>query len=209
MHFFPDLRHINAIQKMLQSIRSRWSVCRVLHWLLLLGTWDIASSFIGAKCKVQLKTGVSYMVDIEVDNNGVVLAALCKCAAGMGPEARCRRVVIVLPGLTVYRDEGGMKREQTYPTAAAVSCCEEDAWGWGHLWEQTTCSYQETKLCTYLPHLPERRYYLNYNNFFLNTWKACPRVGQRPVAQLSSPANVRGIINDHVYLRKPPDTHCL
>ena len=102
----------------------------MLHWLLLLGTWDIASSFIGAKCKVQLKTGVSYMVDIEVDNNGVVLAALCKCAAGMGPEARCRRVVIVLPGLTVYRDEGGMKREQTYPTAAAVSCCEEDAWGW-------------------------------------------------------------------------------
>ena len=62
------------------------------------GTLNLKSYFIRAQCRAQMKTGVSYIVDVEVDDNGVIMAAQCECAAGMGPDAHCKHVANVLHG---------------------------------------------------------------------------------------------------------------
>ena len=59
------------------------------------------------------------------------------------------------------------------------------------------------------PRPPERKNDPNYNNYFFNVWKACPTVGERPVAQLFSPANVRAIVHDHCYVKQHPEFQCL
>ena len=60
-----------------------------------------------------MKTGVHYLVDIELDLDGLVCRAQCECAAGMGPSAHCKHVLAVLYGLTVYKAEGGLKTTET------------------------------------------------------------------------------------------------
>ena len=44
-------------------------------------------------------------VDVMVDSCGIVQECQCDCAAGMGPEANCKHVCIVL--ITLTRVKGG------------------------------------------------------------------------------------------------------
>ena len=69
--------------------------------------------FVRAKCQAQMKSGVSYIVDVELDNDGMVCTVQCECAAGMGPVAHCKYVCTVLYELTVYVTEGGLKAIKT------------------------------------------------------------------------------------------------
>lgn len=62
-----------------------------------------------AKCQAQMKSGMTYIVNIELDENGIICAAQCKCAAGMGPAAHCNHAVAVMHGLSVCAAEGELK----------------------------------------------------------------------------------------------------
>ena len=69
--------------------------------------------FVRAKWQAQMKSGVSNIVDVELDNDGMVCTTRCECAVGMGPVAHCKHVCTVLYGLTVYVTEGGLKAIKT------------------------------------------------------------------------------------------------
>ena len=45
-----------------------------------------------------------YNVDIQLDSLGVVQQCQCECAAGMGPEAHCKHVGLVLHALTNVKE---------------------------------------------------------------------------------------------------------
>jgi len=45
-----------------------------------------------------------YNLDIQLDSLGVVQQCQCECAAGMGPEAHCKHVGLVLHALTKLKE---------------------------------------------------------------------------------------------------------
>ena len=75
-----------------------------------------------------MKSGVSYIVDVELDNDGMVCTTRCECAAGMGPVAQCKHVCTVLYGLTVYVAEGGLRGSKHARKLCSSSCCEAGSW---------------------------------------------------------------------------------
>lgn len=60
-----------------------------------------------------MKSGVTYILDIELDENGIIFAAQYECAAGLGTAAHCKHAVAVMHGLSVCADERELKVAET------------------------------------------------------------------------------------------------
>ena len=63
------------------------------------------SPFDSTLCVEKRKSTV-YLLDVMVDSCGIVQESQCDCAAGMGPEAHCKHVCVVL--ITLTRVKGGI-----------------------------------------------------------------------------------------------------
>ena len=162
-----------------------------------------------AKCLAQMKSGVSYIVDVELDNNdGMVCTTQCECAAGMGPVAHCKHVSTVLYGLTVYVNEGLLKAIETCTQTLQQFHAVKRAHG-GSPVKASNLKLPFGTQTVYDPRPVERRNVANYQHMFSSNWKACPRVGERPVSHLLEPGSVRALVNDHTYCAQPTEDCCL
>lgn len=166
------------------------------------------SYFVAARCRAQMKNGVTYLVNIQLDAIGAVLAAECECAAGMGPDAHCKHVAAVLYGLSVYQKEGELKTERTCTQKLQQFHATKKPHG-GSPVKAANLSLPFGGDIVGDPRPPQFRNRAGYNAFFLNTWKACPGVSRRPVSHLFEPANMHGIVNDHNYCDTDYETDCL
>lgn len=52
-----------------------------------------------------MKTKVTYKVDIKINKHGVVEESQCECTVGLGPDAHCKHVALVLFAIS-NRSEG-------------------------------------------------------------------------------------------------------
>ena len=162
-----------------------------------------------AKCLAQMKSGVSYIVDVELDNNdGMVCTTQCECAAGMGPVAHCKHVSTVLYGFTVYVNEGLLKAIETCTQTLQQFHAVKRAHG-GSPVKASNLKLPFGTQTVYDPRPVERRNVANYQHMFSSNWKACPRVGERPVSHLLEPGNVRALVNDHTYCAQSVEDYCL
>ena len=164
--------------------------------------------FVRAKCQAQMKSGVSYIVDVKLDNDGMVCTTQCECAAGMGPVAHCKHVSAVLYGFTVYVTEGGLKAIETCTQTQQQFHAVKRAHG-GSPIKASNLKLPFGNQTVYDPRPVERRNVANYQHVFSNNWKACPRVGERPVSHLLEPGNVRAVVNDHTYCTQSIQDCCL
>ena len=60
-----------------------------------------------------MKKGVTYLIDVCIDENAIVLECQCECGAGMGPESHCKHVRTVLWALICHSNGVGVITEQT------------------------------------------------------------------------------------------------
>lgn len=59
-------------------------------------------TFIKARLAAEMKKKISYNVDVSVDEHGVVVECQCDCGAGMGPEAHCKHVCVIIFALIKF-----------------------------------------------------------------------------------------------------------
>ena len=166
--------------------------------------------FVRAKWQAQMKSGVSYIVDVELDNNDgmTVCTTQCECAAGMGPVAHSKHVSPVLYGLTAYVTAGGLEAIETCTQTLQQFHAVKRAHG-GSPVKATNLKLPFGNQTVYDPRPVERRNVANYQHMFSSNWKACPRVGERPVSHLLEPGNVRALVNDHTYCAQLIEDCCL
>lgn len=164
--------------------------------------------FVRAKCQAQMKSGVFYIVDVELDNGDIVCTTQCECAAGMGPVAHCKHVSTVLYGLAVYVTEGGLKAIETCTQTLQQFHAVKRAHG-GSPVKASNLKLPFGNQTVYDPRPVERRNVPNYQHMFSNVWNSCPRVGERPVSHLLEPGNVRALVNDHTYCAQSIEDRCL
>ncbi|KAK2140510.1 hypothetical protein LSH36_1333g00025 [Paralvinella palmiformis] len=60
--------------------------------------------YICGRVSVEMYKKCIYNVDIQLDSLGVVQQCQCECAAGMGPEAHCKHVGLVIHALTKLKE---------------------------------------------------------------------------------------------------------
>ncbi|KAK7092864.1 uncharacterized protein [Littorina saxatilis] len=164
--------------------------------------------FIKSKCQAQMKTQVNYIVDVEIDADGLVSEAQCECAAGMGPTAHCKHVSAVLHGLSVYVSEGGMKTLETCTQTLQQFHAVKRAYG-GSPVKAEKLKLPFGDMTVYDPRPVSGRERVNYSSHFFNTWKACPLVSERPVSHLFQPVNMRAVAHDHDYCVETVEDRCL
>ena len=154
---------------------------------------NLLRQVIRAKCRAQMKTGVHYLVDVELDLDGLVWGAQCECAAGMGPSAHCKRVsavlyglckrvLAVLCGLTVYKAEGGLKTTETCRQILQQFHAVKRAHGGSPVKApKLTLPFGREEKIVYDPRPEDRRNQASYQNHFANVWKTCSTFKDRPV----------------------------
>ena len=54
----------------------------------------------------EMRTNVTYQVDIALDQDGVVIESQCECGAGQAPTAHCKHVVTVLYAMSCFNSTG-------------------------------------------------------------------------------------------------------
>jgi hypothetical protein len=69
--------------------------------------------YIHARSYAEMQKGMSYFIDISLDNNGIIQECQCDCAAGQGPEAHCKHVQTVLWALVCLSITGQVTTEET------------------------------------------------------------------------------------------------
>ncbi|KAK2152592.1 hypothetical protein LSH36_323g00028 [Paralvinella palmiformis] len=60
--------------------------------------------FILGRVSAEMIKNCIYKVDLKIDHMGVVQESHCECASGMGPEAHCKHVVLVMFALTKVKE---------------------------------------------------------------------------------------------------------
>ena len=70
-------------------------------------------TYIRAQVWAEMRKSVSYLVDLKLDPNGVLLEAQCECGAGQGPSAQCKHVSTVAYSLTRFCKDGSTLTELT------------------------------------------------------------------------------------------------
>lgn len=164
--------------------------------------------FVRSKCQAQMKSGVSYIVDIEIDCDGLVCEAQCECAAGMGPTAHCKHVSAVLYGLSIYVAEGNIKTMETCTQTLQQFRAVKRAHGGSPVKAENLKLPFGDKI-VFDPRPVSGRGKEDYEVVFFDTWKACPLVSERPVSHLFEPANIRAVVNDHDCCKEPLEDQCL
>ena len=166
---------------------------------------DRNCSFVCGRVSAEMYKKVVYKVDVRIDHLGVVDQCQCECAAGMGPDAHCKHVGLVLHALTKVQ-EGIITAEtctqvlQTFHQAKKYS-------GSPVKMENTllrSSSAPMTALKDFDPRPVHRRNTPEYPDHFRSVWLNSTATDP-PIRQLYAPANVYGVANDHRYANSPED----
>ena len=164
---------------------------------------DDDTFIVGRVCAEMRKTLI-YRADVKLDKHGVVQEAQCECAAGMGPEAHCKHVMVVLFALTHSKNgittmETCTQQLQTFHqvkkyTGSPVKMQDLNLRRDGAL----------QHLKDFDPRPQSLRKRQEYPHHFRKTWLNS-RAPDIPIRHLYPPANIYAINNDHDYLLLSPE----
>lgn len=157
--------------------------------------------FITARVSAEMKKNCIYTVDLHLDACGIVLAAQCECAVGMGPGAHCKHVCLALFALT-KQQIGIITKEtctQTLQTFHVVKPYNGSPVKMQDLKLRRSRPLHE--LATFDPRPNRFRNSSQYPYYFRNVCLNA-RVQNIPIRQLYEPANLHALVNDHAYMPK-------
>lgn len=157
-----------------------------------------------------MKKKVIYNVDVSVDDHGVLLECQCDCGAGMGPEAHCKHVCLVIYALVKFTQSKHItvrktctEMLQTFHKAKKYKGRPLEA---KELNLRTGGKKRSTlkDLASYDPRparfIKEDHYQTRFFNLCLNY-----SVNSMPITQLVKPANLYAVAHDHDYLQFSPE----
>ncbi|KAK2162530.1 hypothetical protein LSH36_97g07062 [Paralvinella palmiformis] len=156
--------------------------------------------FIRGHVSAEMKKPCLYEVDIKLDSHGVVDECQCECAVGMGPDAHCKHVMLVLFALTKARD--GIKTAET--------CAQQlHSFQQAKKYNGPPVKMEDVKLVingsrshlhNFDPRPVEYRNQLGYPDHFRSVWLNS-EAKDIPIRQLFELADIRVVNLDHDYLR--------
>ncbi len=179
------------------------------RWLLSIRSASVDNAiFICGRVSAEMSKKVVYMVDVKVDSFGVVQEAQCECAAGMGPEAHCKHVSLVIYATTKHST--GITTQKTCTQSLQTFHQAKSYKGSPIKMENLQLRRDDKKLKQVLfdPRPIHRRNTLEYPHLFRNVWlnSAAEDI---PIRQLYPPANIYAMNIDHDYLVKPMEDQFL
>ena len=150
----------------------------------------------------------TYKVDVKLDCHGVAEESQCECAVGMGPDAHCKHVMLVLVALTRARD--GIKTAETCTQQLQTFHQAKKYSG-----SPVKMRYLKLRRDGSLSHIlnvdPRPVEYRNrpeYPDHFRSVWLNS-RTKDIPIRHMFKAANVRGVHHDHDYLSETPEDQFL
>ena len=69
--------------------------------------------YVHSRCHAEMRKSVTYLFDVCVDRNAVIVECQCECRAGMGPDAHSKHVRTVLWALIYHGDGQALLTEET------------------------------------------------------------------------------------------------
>lgn len=166
---------------------------------------DRSFSFICGRVSAEMFKKVVYKVDVRIDHLGVIDQCQCECASGMGPEAHCKHVGLVLHSLTKVK-EGIITAEtctqvlQTFHQAKKYTGSPVKM---ENILLRSSSSHMSA-LKGFDPRPLHHRNRVEYPDHFRSVWLNSTATNP-PIRQLYCPANVYGIANDHQYMSSSPE----
>jgi putative phage-type endonuclease len=166
--------------------------------------------FIKSSCHAEMRKGVSYTVDIQLDSRGSVKETQCECAAGMGPAAHCKHVSTVLYGAVMFSKKLTIKTEETCTQKLQSfhkckkfigSPIKANALDMPGAAELTNIDFD--------PRPEQFRNAANYQDHFRNACLNFSGISKMPIFQTFEPANTKAIALDHDYLKFSPEDNFL
>lgn len=154
-------------------------------------------------CASEMRKTISYNVTIKLKDH-IVLEAQCECAAGIGPYAQCKHVIVVLCGIVDFNETKTIKTKSSctstlqtfhHPTGSYSGNPVQAA----HLTLKFK-NKQMKEMTTFDPRPTTEnveKYRENFNNIIGNY---CG--GNMPISQLIKPADKKSMYGDHDYLQK-------
>lgn len=167
-------------------------------------------TFIKARVAAEMKKKISYNVDMSVDEHGVVVECQCDCGAGMGPEAHCKHVcVIIFAVIKFSHSKHIIVRKTCTETLQTFHRVKQYTGGPLesknlNLKKSATAKSFLKDLATYDPRPSTFVKTDNYSSHFFNL---CLNYSTNtmPITQLVKPANLYAVAHDHDYLELPPE----
>ena len=166
------------------------------------------STYIKGRCAAQMKKTMVYNIDASFNSSGAILETQCDCGAGMGPDAHCKHVCIVLLALIDFSNTKSYIHQasctsklQTFHQAKKFKGSPQKA---STLDLSTSEGPRAMRsLSDYDPRPEHLRKTTEYQHHFRNM---CINMtpSSMPVLQLFPPANPYAIANDHDYLPLSP-----
>lgn len=166
--------------------------------------------FVKARVAAEMKKRVVYVVDVAFDVNGVVLESQCECGAGMGPEAHCKHVCLLIYALIQFSlfnkievHETCTDRIQSFHRAKKFNGSPIKSENL-RLRSKVTDQPSISSLKDFDPRPQKLRNTKEYPSFFFNI---CMNSGMNsmPINQLVPPANLYAVAHDHDYLELSPE----
>lgn len=155
--------------------------------------------FLRAVVWAEMRTNVTYTVDIRLNDLGTIEEAQCECGAGQGPSAHCKHVICVLIGSREFRRTGSVLTEvtctsklQTFHRAKSYKASPMKMGTLHELRQNMPGLRYDPRPEKYRKMDTESR----VRNIVLNT--LLPK--KIPLYQLYPPANPYAIVKDHDYL---------
>lgn len=163
-------------------------------------------TFVHAKCYAEMKKGLSYFVDVSLDNNGIIQESQCDCSAGEGPDAHCKHVQTVLWALTQWSKTKKIITEETCTQVLQTFHKAKKLTGSPIKTMDLALGSEET-----FDFEPRSAKYIDnkgYGDYVRNLIINFPHSDPIPIEGIIEPANPYAISTDHTYpINNPEDQY--
>lgn len=197
-----DKRHDKQVERLYQD---KFLIC-IRH------ASEYQVNYVRGRVAAEMKKKVVYNVDVSFDNHGVITECQCECGAGMGPEAHCKHVSVVIYALIDFSEKGTIYVQGTCTDSLQSFHKAKKFKGSpvkSHMFTLTTKPATPQSIATVAlldPRPVECRNVAKYkdltrhiilNNHFAGI--------DMPLNQLYEPANLYAVAHDHDYLKYSPE----
>lgn len=166
--------------------------------------------FVLANCASDMKKHVSYIVTLKYEEHNI-LETQCKCAAGIGPFAKCKHILALLHGIVDFSQRKMLKihlhcKENLQKCHRPMKFYTGEPVEAKHLVLKSS-DQNFRDIANFDPRPPTtesvEKYVENFKNIIINfcATKKCTM----PIAQIIKPANKKAIDLDHDYFKPPGD----
>lgn len=160
--------------------------------------------FVKARVAAEMKKNVVYNVDVSLDGNGVVNECQCECGAGMGPEAHCKHVCVILFGLMQFTLTKSILIQQTCTETLQQFHRAKKFTGFPRKEEDLVFRKEMVnRPSTFDPRRPKYRS-IDVQSLLIERCNNFS-VGSMPINQIVLPANLYAVSHEHDYCVQTPE----